>query len=29
MDMNWKIFGKAEAEKVRKINSEFIDRILK
>ena len=29
MDMNWKIFGKAEAEKVRKINSEFIDKTLK
>ena len=27
MDMNWKVFGEMEAEKVRKINSEFIDKI--
>lgn len=29
LDMNWKSFGESEAEKVRRINSEFIDRILK
>ena len=29
MDMNWKVFGEMEAEKVRKINSEFIDKTLK
>ena len=29
MDMNWKVFGEVEAEKVRKINSEFIDKTLK
>ncbi len=29
MGMNWKVFGEMEAEKVRKINSEFIDKTLK
>lgn len=29
IDLNWKTFGEKEAEKVREINSEFVDKILR